>query len=421
MRSCATFNRCLQITFLLLFTTFIHAQTDFWTPKNNGITNLAKYNLRDIVVNSDDVLFAATRGQGVFISTDGGENWNQKINGLTDLTIQGIAVNHSDEVFVGTNAGMFKSGDNGENWTELETGLLGYANNITVCSNGYLFATTSFEGIIRSTDNGISWIGVNNGMSGGHPMSIYQDLAGQMLSGTSIGSIYFSNTYGEGWTQSSAGLPNTTTAPVLSLIESSDEVYFAGTGGGVYRSTDYGVNWSFVHAGGGNGWVYSFVFDQSNNLYIGTGSGGVYMSPDNGDVWQQINSGLTHLGVYSLAVNSTNEIFAVTGEGIFKSTQSAVSVDDETESVLVDFTLKQNYPNPFNPTTKIEYFLPTNEQVTIKVLDVLGRIIVTLLEEKQTEGHHEIEFNANEYTSGIYFYQMQAGSFSQTKKMLLIR
>lgn len=412
----------LQISFLLLFTTFIHAQTDYWVAKNNGITNLATLNLRDIAINSADDLFAATRGQGVFVSTDGGENWNQKINGLTDLTIQSVAVNHSDEAFVGTNSGMFKSVDKGESWTELETGLnISYATNITMCSNGYIFATTSFEGIIRSTDNGNSWIGVNNGISGGHAMSIYEDLAGQMLAGTSFGAIYFSNTYGEGWTQSSVGLPNTTTAPVLSLIESSDEVYFAGTGSGVYRSTDYGLNWSFVHAGGGNGYVYSFVFDHSNNLFIGTGSGGVYMSVDNGNEWQQINSGLTHLGVYSLAVNSINEVFAVTGEGIFKSDNTTGSIEEDNNEVKFDFVLEQNYPNPFNPSTIIRYYLPQNELVTLKLLNTLGQTIEILFYANQTKGSHEIEFHSEAYSSGVYFYQITAGNFVQTKKMILLQ
>jgi Secretion system C-terminal sorting domain len=86
-----------------------------------------------------------------------------------------------------------------------------------------------------------------------------------------------------------------------------------------------------------------------------------------------------------------------------------------------DFALYQNYPNPFNPTTTIKYSLPQESVVSIKVFDVLGSEVETLVSEKQETGIYEIEFNASSFASGMYIYRMQAGSFIQIKKMMILK
>jgi len=83
--------------------------------------------------------------------------------------------------------------------------------------------------------------------------------------------------------------------------------------------------------------------------------------------------------------------------------------------------LEQNYPNPFNPTTKIKYELPSDSFVTIKVFDVLGHEIKTLINSQQVLGYYEINFDGSSLPSGIYFYRIQAGNFVQTKKMILMK
>ncbi|WP_304042718.1 T9SS type A sorting domain-containing protein [Ignavibacterium album] len=87
----------------------------------------------------------------------------------------------------------------------------------------------------------------------------------------------------------------------------------------------------------------------------------------------------------------------------------------------LEFNLYQNFPNPFNPGTRIAYSIPRDEIVTIKVFDLLGNEIQTLVNEFQTQNYYEILFNAENLSSGIYFYQMKAGEFVQTKKMILLR
>jgi len=95
--------------------------------------------------------------------------------------------------------------------------------------------------------------------------------------------------------------------------------------------------------------------------------------------------------------------------------------EDENEFLPVAFNLSQNYPNPFNPATTITYQIPEREFVTIKVYDILGREVATLVNEEKPAGSYEIQFNASGLTSGIYFYQLKAGSYSETKKMILLK
>jgi hypothetical protein len=101
------------------------------------------------------------------------------------------------------------------------------------------------------------------------------------------------------------------------------------------------------------------------------------------------------------------------------------SVDDDKEAIPIEFSLAQNYPNPFNPSTLIGYQLPVACDVVLKVFDLLGREVAVLVDEYKEAGYHEVEFQSavgnRLYASGIYYYQLKAGSFIETKKMILIR
>jgi len=102
--------------------------------------------------------------------------------------------------------------------------------------------------------------------------------------------------------------------------------------------------------------------------------------------------------------------------------RNAVKVGINQEKELPkQFVLNQNYPNPFNPETIISYIIPKSEHVTIKVFDVLGREIAVLVNGFQTKGTNEVEFDASQLSSGVYFYSIQSGEFAQTKKMMLVR
>lgn len=85
------------------------------------------------------------------------------------------------------------------------------------------------------------------------------------------------------------------------------------------------------------------------------------------------------------------------------------------------FTLSQNYPNPFNSTTSIEYAVDSRQFVSLKVYNLLGKEIVTIVNEEKPTGVYMAEFDARKLSSGIYFYRLQAGDFTETRKMMLMR
>ncbi len=86
-----------------------------------------------------------------------------------------------------------------------------------------------------------------------------------------------------------------------------------------------------------------------------------------------------------------------------------------------EFRLEQNFPNPFNPATTIQYQLPAAANVTLKIYDILGSEVATLINEKQDEGYKEVKFNANRYASGMYIYRLTAEKYVSTKKLLLLK
>ena len=105
--------------------------------------------------------------------------------------------------------------------------------------------------------------------------------------------------------------------------------------------------------------------------------------------------------------------------GIVFSNITDVKIYDK--SVVKEYSLSQNYPNPFNPETNINYSLPKSGYVTIKIYDIAGIEIQTLVSEEKSSGSHSLQFNAKNFSSGIYFYQIRANGFTQTKKMILLK
>ena len=115
--------------------------------------------------------------------------------------------------------------------------------------------------------------------------------------------------------------------------------------------------------------------------------------------------------------------FAVGDSGtiLYTANGGVVGIDERGGRTAATFQLKQNYPNPFNPSTVISYELPFNSPVTLKVYDVLGREIKTLVSYRQNAGSHSVTFNAGNLPSGIYFYRLQAETYSETKKLILLK
>jgi flagellar hook assembly protein FlgD len=92
-----------------------------------------------------------------------------------------------------------------------------------------------------------------------------------------------------------------------------------------------------------------------------------------------------------------------------------------SNSLPTEYGLDQNYPNPFNPTTTINYQLPENNHVTIKIYDILGNLVTTLIDQQMEAGYQSVNWNASHSASGVYFYELRSGSFISTKKLMLLK
>ncbi len=106
---------------------------------------------------------------------------------------------------------------------------------------------------------------------------------------------------------------------------------------------------------------------------------------------------------------------------VFIYSSQPLSVTDYNTSIPEDFFISQNYPNPFNPTTRIDYSIQNDGLVNLRVYDILGNEVATLVNERKISGNYSVEFNAGNLTSGIYIYKLTAGAFAETKKLILLK
>jgi hypothetical protein len=109
------------------------------------------------------------------------------------------------------------------------------------------------------------------------------------------------------------------------------------------------------------------------------------------------------------------------GTIVVLESRTFTSVDETNGVVPEKFAISQNYPNPFNPSTKIRYSIPKESEVRLDVYNVLGQKVVELVNTTQRAGKYEVVLNANNFASGVYFYRIQAGSFAEVKKMILMK
>jgi hypothetical protein len=181
--------------------------------------------------------------------------------------------------------------------------------------------------------------------------------------------------------------------------------------------------------------VQSLITDGIN-IYAGLYTysnipGGIFLSTDNGTTWLEKNQGFnTTPSVLSLYINN-NYIYAGTeNQSIWKRTLSEIIGIQNISSIIPSkYSLSQNYPNPFNPTTKIRFDVANgfpvgtsgNDKIVLKVYDVQGREVQTLVNESLKPGTYEVSFDGSRLNSGVYFYKLFTNSYSETRKMLMIK
>jgi hypothetical protein len=218
-----------------------------------------------------------------------------------------------------------------------------------------------------------------------------------------------------------------TVANVYTLLVNAAKV-FAGTGKGVYVSTDNGTSWTAMNFGLTNTSVYALAGSDSG-VFAGTYGGGIFLSTNNGTSWSDVSSGMTNKYVRSLEVSGGSLFAGVDYGGVWRRPLSEMitSAPQSTNQMPDRYELLQNYPNPFNPSTTIRFDLPMKSRVRLMVFNILGQKIAELANGEMVAGSHERIWNAN-IASGLYFYRLEAVSatdpnkrFVDVKKMILLK
>ena len=358
-------------------------QAGEWYRISNGLEGGEVYEI-DTVSDLEGV-FAATGG-GLFYSNDSGTTWIPESGSL--------AYSFAEEggtLYLGTTTGVISSLSGGSYWEEEASIGLPIPVIYSVLASGYrVFAGTESNGVFVTTDGGYFWS--ETGLSS--PL--------MFKSVTSLAATPYANISG-------TGQPNI-----------SDTTIFAGTdSSGLYYSTDSGNDWTHVDGMTAKD-ISSFLFTK-NSLLVGTHDAGVFVSTDYGQDWEKMNTGLSTMNVLSLATDRHGFLYAATDSGIFKTAGPVTGIVSPYREIPETFSLSQNYPNPFNPTTAISYELSAISHVSLKVYDVLGREVATLVNEVEQPGRYSITFGARGLSSGVYFYRLVVGNSVITRRMVLIK
>jgi len=432
-----------------------------WSAVNNWLGNIE---VTSLVVSGTN-LFAGTFNSGVFLTTDNGANWNNVSNGLLNNSISCLAVSGTN-LFAGTPGGVFISTDNGKNWASVNDGLTDTYITSFVVSGANLFLGTLKSGVwSRSISEMITGIKISQKTCPGIPTITY---AGQTYNTVQIGN--------QCWLKENLnvgtmilGAQNQTNNGNIEKYCYNDSTIYCDKYGGLYQwgeMTQYSST-EKVQGICPIGWhiptisefrtLSSTVKNDGNSLkaigqgydgnYSGTGFTGAGTNTSGfsailsgclqfGDkflnqsadayFWTTTDNPLEGTYIIYLSANSGSigeayqsfEGFSV--RCVNDNTFTGVEESKENE-INVNYLLSQNYPNPFNPTTTINYSVPKSGFIKIKVYDLLGREVAQLVNEYKPAGNFSVQFNASKLVSGIYFYRMESGSFSQTKKLLLLK
>jgi photosystem II stability/assembly factor-like uncharacterized protein len=416
----------------------------------------------------------------MFRSTDAGESWLIKTQGFyrTLLSTYFLDANTGfaggyDYNYQSSNFGMIlKTTNGGLNWSQIYTSAgvysafttFGFINATTGYAAGGLYATMGF--IAKTTNAGTNWIQQNYFYTAITEMMFADVNTGYLA--TTTGAILKTTSGGDNWFNNYYFFNHRLRS--LSCVNSS-LVYAVGDSGYVLKTTNGGTNWDslqigFLHnlnsvyfvnnntgyiaadsgtilktANAGLAWIKttldtSYKFQKIRFIDINAGYacgyGGIIAGTTNGGTNWQVQSSPTNNDLLSVFfVNSTTGFTVGNFGTILKTTTGGepIGIRPISQRIPESFKLYQNYPNPFNPSTKIKFSLPIPSKggVKLEVYDVLGRLVASLIpplwggQEGLKPGTYEVEWDATNYPSGIYFYRLTAGSYVQTNKMVLLK
>ena len=385
------------------------------------------------------------------LTTDGGDHWNPvPLPAASQVTtIQSLYAINRDTAWIAlddsagtTNGGIFKTINGGKDWIKQETAFPGAgAHPVNICffdaDNGLCTGEprSGYWEIYTTTDGGANWIRVP---SANIPAMASDDFFGY---GSGAGNSFWVNSAScSAYRTTNRGVTWSVTANIFPAQAYFVQFAFKDTLNGlaisyfgdeinkVSSSTDGGESWTRLPAPpsspsfseptyvpGTNG-TY-FVTSNKNIGYPESTSPGSIYTNDSGLTWNLVDK-LAH-GSASFADNKTGWS-AGCGDTIFKwKSEFPIGIGD-VNLLNRNVTLSQNYPNPFSSSTSIQIHIPVSSKVILKIYDIQGREVETLVDEKKPAGTFNTTFNSGQLSNGIYYYRLQVGESVQTKKLCIL-
>ena len=391
-------------------------------------------------------LYGGTQDNGTNRTLDGGiDNWDHIYGGdgfyvIVDHTNPNIIYAESQ------NGGLGKSTDGGNNFfsatngisfsepTNWSTPVVMDPNNANILYYGtdYLYQTTNGAGLWNKISPKLT--DYDGGRLGTiTTIAVAPSNSNVIYVGTDDSHVWVSPDNGTTWNEISDGLPVRWVSRVG--VDPSDENVVYATFNGlkwrdpqphVFRSSDMGTTWTDISGNLPDAPVNAFAVDNNypERLYVGNDVG-MYYTFNTGQSWYVLGEGLPVLPVGDIEIHPTENYLVVGtyGRSMYKIDLNSVTrtINNEPELAADNFKLFQNYPNPFNPATNIQFTVNISQFITLKIYDILGNEITTLVNEEKPAGDYKINFNANNLSSGIYYYTLTAGNLKQTKKMILLK
>ena len=402
---------------VFIFSITISAQ-NFWQA-TNGPNNGPIYSL---IVTNDGTLIAGG-GEGLFRSTDNGFTWMAVTGSIASKSILSIdqhptgqlfALSYDTQSYIET---IYKSTDDGVQWDEIQTGFELYFAHCLAISHSGTILVGGADTLYRSTDVGLTWIVLPQEIIFyGSINTIIFDTSDIAFAG-SVWGVCYSTDNGESWDVLGAFRLDYYVSTLA--ITNTNEIIAGTYGNGVFKLNGFSSFWYPIGLTGKSS--LSMITNKQGEVFLGRSNGEVlkYIGDTN---WVSLGTGIPNTYVWCLALDSLDYMYAGTENGtVYRSTGTVTEIVNNYPNKPNHFYLDQNYPNPFNPTTTITYQIPRTEFVTIEVYDILGKEVATLVNEEKQAGSYEVQFIGNGLTSGIYFYQLKAGEYSETKKMILLK
>ncbi len=394
-----------------------------WFPSSTGFEPAS--NLRSLI-SKGSFVFAGMQDNGIYRTSDNGDSWTKMdtTNILLKTAIVFDFSTRNNVVIAGTSKGIFRSNNDGANWTWIEAGLpisasTYYVLSVTASGNNFVAGVEtnvpSLEGLYYSSDDGLSWH-VTNGL--GFAQAVGNNGGTSCLTYTA--GLFRSTDSGINW------ISNGLYSGGANEIIGNGNKWMLSNLFHTYRSTNDGYVWLGSPIPGGSAFTLTQVGD--NNVFGGNDAG-MFRSQDWGASWEDVGSGLpVYIDIEASCANDRYIFAGATDNAVWKRPLAdfgLTGISGIIPEVPSEYSLSQNYPNPFNPETKINYSIPKDGNVTLKIFNSQGKEIALLIDEIKKAGNYSITFNAGSYqpglSSGIYFYKLSSENFVQTKKMLLIK